>query len=722
MFKRSTIFLFLILFVASASWAQTVKLTMNVFGVSPRDVAKSTTDIYTYPSTGLTNVGIGSIMYFKATMTGQKFGTPTWTVTRRPSGSATAVNATKDIIDEYNQVVFLTPDKLGAYEVTITDGSYTQSVTFNASKYLGYENTIVNGVDTKLSCNTCHSGKVTEWKGTNHATMFTRAMNGTPGLSGPADHYSANCISCHTTGNDKNTTAKNDGFDDMTFTYPAVLGNGVFDQLKTQFPDAIMRANIQCESCHGPAGSHLGVTTDSRMQATYDAAVCAYCHDSGTHHIFPEQWDASIHAAVVDESGPGRESCVQCHTGAGFAQYAAGIPTTDPYFDVSYSPITCAGCHDPHNATNVFQLRKVTSQILTYNSVDAKTPILKDVENAGMGTMCLNCHRSRTEANQALAGTINNRFGPHHGPQGDMLLGNNMLELGGVTLKKSNHYGFAPDLCVTCHMYTGASVQNNVVMQWGGHSFSMSTFQKDAKGNFLTGPDGRRITALDNMQACAQCHGTTFGNDFADVKFFYNGNGDHNNNGLVEGLQTEVKGMYTKIMDNLIASIPGVTRSTSTGYYKDDGTFYGFPVPSSSWSKAQLSAYWNGVTAWEDKSGGIHNPKYIITGLKGAMASLGIATAVKYEEIIPSDYVVYQNYPNPFNPTTNIKFALPNSGHVKLTIYDALGREVETLVNNELVAGTHTIEWTARNMASGVYLYRIEANNFVKVNKMLLVK
>ncbi|NJD22371.1 MAG: T9SS type A sorting domain-containing protein, partial [Melioribacter sp.] len=108
--------------------------------------------------------------------------------------------------------------------------------------------------------------------------------------------------------------------------------------------------------------------------------------------------------------------------------------------------------------------------------------------------------------------------------------------------------------------------------------------------------------------------------------------------------------------------------------------------------------------------------------LKGAMASLGIATAVEKEEAIPTQYVMYQNYPNPFNPTTNIKFALPNSGHVKLTIYDALGREVETLVNNELVAGTHTIEWTARNMASGVYLYRIEADNFVKVNKMLLVK
>jgi len=704
MFRRSTIFLFTIL-LASTLWAQTVKLDMNVLGVSPRDVAKSTTDIYTYPATGLTNVGIGSIVYFKATMTGQSFAAPVWSVTRRPQGSATAVASTKHIIDANNQVVSLTPDKLGAYEIKITDGSYTKIVTFNASKYLGYENTVVGGVDKKVSCNTCHSEKVTEWKTTNHSTMFTRAMNGTPGLSGPADHYSKNCISCHTTGYDANPTAINDGFDDLTFTYPAVLGAGVADQLVAAFPDAMKRANIQCESCHGPAGSHVGVTTDSRMQATYDAAVCAYCHDSGTHHIFPEQWDASVHSGVVDESGPGRESCVQCHTGAGFAQYTAGIPTTDPYFDVSYSPITCAGCHDPHSDANTKQLRKVTAQILTYNSTTPTSPILKDVTTAGMGTMCLNCHRSRSEANQALAGTINNRFGPHHGPQGDLLLSNNMLELGGVTLAISNHVGATGNACVTCHMNADAAVVDGKVMQWGGHSFSMSTFKKDEAGNFLYGTDGRKIKDMDNMTACSQCHGGTFGLSFEDVKFFYKGTGDHDNDGVVEGLQAEVHGMIAKIFDKMPKNADGTMATTS-----------------STWTKTQLSAYWNAKTAEEDKSGGIHNPKYIISALKGAMSLMGIATAVETEEEVPTTYALFQNYPNPFNPTTRIKFSLPNSSHVRLTIYDAVGREVETLVNSELVAGTHNIEWTAKNIASGVYLYRIEAGSYVKVNKMLLVK
>ena len=725
MFRRSTIFLFISILLASSLAAQTitVSLSMDVFGVSPRDAAKSTTDIYTYPSTGLKNVGIGSLMYFKAIITGQKFGTPTWTVTRRPSGSATAVNATKDIIDEYNQVVFLTPDKLGAYEVTITDGSYTKTVTFNASKYLGYENTVVNGVDTKLSCNTCHSSVVTKWKGTGHATMFTRAMNGTPGISGPADNYSVNCNVCHTTGFDKNPTAINDGFDDLTFTYPTVLTSTTYNTLVTQFPDAMKRGNIQCESCHGPAGSHLGVTSDSRIQATYDADACAYCHDSGTRFIFPEQWDASIHAGTTSyPTGAGRESCVRCHTAAGFRQYTAGVSTTDPYFDVSYSPITCSGCHNPHDATNARQLRKVTADLITYNPTTPTSPTYTPVTEAGMGTMCINCHQSRAEANAALAATsISSRFGPHYGTQGDMLFSNNMLELGGVKLAKSNHKGAAVDACVRCHMYRGNAVTGTTVNQWGGHSFSMSTFKKDAKGNFLLGPNGRRINDKNNMEACAQCHGATFGNSFSEVKFFFNGNGDHDNDGVVKGLQDEVWGMINKIMTTL-GKIPGSTFSPEYGQYDASGKFIAFPVPKTAWTKTQLSAYWNANTAHYDKSGGIHNPKYVTSALRGAMASIGIPTSVKYEETIPSEYVVYQNYPNPFNPTTNIKFALPKSGHVKLTIYDALGREVETLINNELVSGTHTIEWTAKNMASGIYLYRIEANNFVKVNKMLLVK
>lgn len=91
-------------------------------------------------------------------------------------------------------------------------------------------------------------------------------------------------------------------------------------------------------------------------------------------------------------------------------------------------------------------------------------------------------------------------------------------------------------------------------------------------------------------------------------------------------------------------------------------------------------------------------------------------------EELPTEYALYQNFPNPFNPTTNIKFALPNESNVTLKIYNILGEEVATLVNKVMNAGFHTVSFDASKLTSGMYIYRIEAENFVQVKKMLLMK
>lgn len=97
-------------------------------------------------------------------------------------------------------------------------------------------------------------------------------------------------------------------------------------------------------------------------------------------------------------------------------------------------------------------------------------------------------------------------------------------------------------------------------------------------------------------------------------------------------------------------------------------------------------------------------------------------TSAIEDEQLPSNYVLYQNYPNPFNPTTNIKFALPYESNVTLKIYNLLGQEVMTLVNKVMNAGYHTVGFDASDLTSGLYIYRIEADNFVQVKKMLLMK
>jgi subtilisin-like proprotein convertase family protein len=89
---------------------------------------------------------------------------------------------------------------------------------------------------------------------------------------------------------------------------------------------------------------------------------------------------------------------------------------------------------------------------------------------------------------------------------------------------------------------------------------------------------------------------------------------------------------------------------------------------------------------------------------------------------LPSRFNLYQNYPNPFNPVTNIKFDLPKNTEVKLKVYDLLGREVKTLLDEFKEAGTHVVEFDASEYASGVYFYKIEAGDYINTKKLILLK
>lgn len=102
---------------------------------------------------------------------------------------------------------------------------------------------------------------------------------------------------------------------------------------------------------------------------------------------------------------------------------------------------------------------------------------------------------------------------------------------------------------------------------------------------------------------------------------------------------------------------------------------------------------------------------------KGATAVQG-----KKEDAIPAAYNLSQNYPNPFNPTTTISFSLPNSAFVSLKVYNMLGKEVGTLVNGVRGAGTHSVQFNASNISSGVYFYTLHTENFTETKKMLLLR
>ena len=98
------------------------------------------------------------------------------------------------------------------------------------------------------------------------------------------------------------------------------------------------------------------------------------------------------------------------------------------------------------------------------------------------------------------------------------------------------------------------------------------------------------------------------------------------------------------------------------------------------------------------------------------------STFVDDNRNLPTTTTLSQNYPNPFNPTTNITFGLPESGSVKLDVYNVMGQRVATLVNDQKKAGYHTVSFDASRLASGVYLYRLRTGNQVITKKLMLVK
>ncbi len=89
---------------------------------------------------------------------------------------------------------------------------------------------------------------------------------------------------------------------------------------------------------------------------------------------------------------------------------------------------------------------------------------------------------------------------------------------------------------------------------------------------------------------------------------------------------------------------------------------------------------------------------------------------------VPADYALEANYPNPFNPQTTIRFTLPEAVHVQIRVFDLLGREVARLVDADREAGRHEVAFDARDLASGMYLYRMQAGSFEQHRTMLLVK
>ena len=185
---------------------------------------------------------------------------------------------------------------------------------------------------------------------------------------------------------------------------------------------------------------------------------------------------------------------------------------------------------------------------------------------------------------------------------------------------------------------------------------------------------------------------------------------------LVEYLENHYSLGLTPIIYN-----PGTTES-------DHGSFWNYDYSALVFSEAFFGGDFNPFYQTSNDIIVHFNLDYFHTLSKLAVATIAhlafyaFLTHIENQEFIPiSGFILKQNYPNPFNPTTSIEFSLPYTDFVTLKIYNILGEEVATLVSEKLAAGQYKYDWDASGLASGVYLYKLQTENFVEIKKMLLI-
>jgi hypothetical protein len=110
----------------------------------------------------------------------------------------------------------------------------------------------------------------------------------------------------------------------------------------------------------------------------------------------------------------------------------------------------------------------------------------------------------------------------------------------------------------------------------------------------------------------------------------------------------------------------------------------------------------------------------------GKLASMSVDNFITDIESFTSHttakFVLKQNYPNPFNPVTKINYSVPKMSFIKINVYDILGNEITTLVNEEKSAGDYAVEFNGSNLSSGIYFYRMQTGTFIDIKKFILMK
>jgi hypothetical protein len=582
-----------------------------------------------------------------------------------PTGSTAFTNAASQNPD-------FTPDAVGIYTVSeINNGT---AFDIFAGQWVG----VITGQDVDgrpvwdSGCAACHDNatapdKFTPWSLSGHAEIFTDNFN-------TSSHYSTGCFDCHTVG--FNTEAANGGIDDQP-DYQAFLDQFTSDgvnfipdednwtNMLANTPDTARHANIQCENCHGPQDTGTGgAHTTGAPRINISSDVCAVCHGEPLRHARFQQWQLSGHANYylaieegVDEDTGFARSCVLCHTGNGFIEWAeldfspdsatedAVIAAVNSSVVVSLEdeihPQTCPACHNPHNPGS--ESGDPSNATVRVSGSTSELRAGFTAAGVGRGAVCMTCHNTRRGLrNDEDAFVFPGARAPHAGAQTDVLMGQNAYF---VDVGVRSPHSFLPDTCVTCHMEA-----------------------TPPPGLLAYNLGGTNHTFFASIEICAECHVGIEGEDIQDaveaelssigdviedaVKTMVNTRlGVGFSNGITlndaENVDTEVSSDVSVPAGNTITadnftdshgrqSIEITTAGTTylVQLRRIEITESGElvfevdcdPGCNETTEQAQIAvkAGWNWLLMDDDKSKGVHNPRYVFNVLGETLSALKV--------------------------------------------------------------------------------------------------
>lgn len=580
-----------------------VNARVEILPVSPRLVNQSQDDFFDVTSSGIPIVGLGAKTFLQVSAD-EAISNIVWSFSSKPAGSSAS------FINGNSALTAFAPDVVGIYEVkvdaTLASGeALSEGVSIVGGTYEGVGN--LNGPASFPHCAVCHPGNAEQWLDTAHATAFSSHLNGMQ-----TNQYDESCFQCHTLGYNPGQLPPNGGFDGA-IAAEGVSASELADQANLAFdlnhdkdpkndvafwddlsPAIRAESNVQCEMCHGPGSQHHGIK--QHIFKPWNANSCAQCHDSMGYDGHPYSFDSSGHSEMISlfASEPERlqSSCAKCHSSEGFVALAVNGGTTDE-LDPGIDPhaVTCAACHDPHDASLPNQLR-ITGDVAIESG---------DVFEGGQGGLCATCHNSRVSGDLTEYIQTSTR-GPHHGTQADVMLGVNAWDFGTpFVTQESVHQEVVQDTCVACHMAkvpeNGWTQEQGTVL--GGHSFAIVNADMD----------------IDNhTNACLPCHLTMTGID----RLLPNTGQDYDGNGVKEGIQTEIKGLMGLVAMRLQERHAEIT-------VNDD---LSLSIPSSLFENLtfeEKAVIHNYRLLHNDGSYGIHNARFTVEVLQKSYSALADA-------------------------------------------------------------------------------------------------